>query len=89
MSDTEEIITKWLQVCPPCDAGIGAPCTHPDEDYRPVILMLLNQRDGARKALGDAIDESRRLRDQLRHADHALAAARKRLAKLEAADVQS
>lgn len=39
---------KWLQMCPSCDAGLGAPCTHPDEDYRPMIFKLLQERDRAR-----------------------------------------
>jgi hypothetical protein len=40
--DLEVITEKWLRVCGQCDAGvIGSPCTHPDEDYRPVIAGLI------------------------------------------------
>jgi len=38
--DLDAIRAKWLQVCGACDAGIGE-CSHPGEDYRPVILDLL------------------------------------------------
>lgn len=33
---------KWLQMCGYCDAGLPILCTHPDGDYRPVMLRLLH-----------------------------------------------
>ena len=38
----DEIRDKWLALCGGCDAGIGA-CTHPDADYRPVMLRLVEE----------------------------------------------
>lgn len=32
---------KWLQQCGPCDGGLPMSCTHPTEDYRPVISELV------------------------------------------------
>ena len=46
--DLDAIRAKWLQVCGACDAGIGE-CSHPDEDYRPVILDLLTSLTEARE----------------------------------------
>ena len=50
-NDTEAIEAKWLQECGQCDYGVGYPCTHPSEDYRPVILQLLRERDEAHAKL--------------------------------------
>lgn len=51
--DTEEITAKWLQVCGACDVGMPEyGCTHPAEDYRPVLLKLLRERDEARDEMG-------------------------------------
>jgi hypothetical protein len=47
---------KWLQVCATCDAGLPYGCSHPDEDYRPVIA--------------DLIDEVRRVRAEIAAAEH-------------------
>lgn len=41
--ELDEIKDKWLRQCGPCDAGLPAECTHPDEDYRPVILDLVRE----------------------------------------------
>jgi len=41
--DLDAIRAKWLQVCGACDAGIGQQCSHPGDDYRPVILDLLTE----------------------------------------------
>ena len=38
--DLDAISAKWLQICGSCDAGIGE-CTHPEGDYRPVMLELV------------------------------------------------
>lgn len=44
MLDLEEIKTKWLNQCGACDAGLPEyGCTHPDEDYRPVMLRLVEE----------------------------------------------
>ena len=42
MIDLQAIKDKWLNVCGACDAGIGD-CTHPNSDYRPVILDLVSE----------------------------------------------
>jgi hypothetical protein len=43
MTDEElaAIEARWLQLCGSCDAGLPMACTHPDEDYRPVIAALV------------------------------------------------
>lgn len=42
--DTEDIKSKWLNQCGPCDYGMPEyGCTHPGEDYRPVILDLVRE----------------------------------------------
>jgi len=41
--DIKAITKKWLQVCVPCDAGVSGTCTHPAEDYRPVIAALVEE----------------------------------------------
>jgi len=38
--DTDAIAEKWLKVCGACDVGMYG-CTHPEEDYRPVMLDLV------------------------------------------------
>jgi hypothetical protein len=40
--DLDAIADKWLQQCGPCDAGLPMGCSHPDEDYRPVLMDLVN-----------------------------------------------
>jgi hypothetical protein len=40
--DLDAISSKWLQICGACDAGTGE-CTHPAEDYRPVMLELVRE----------------------------------------------
>ncbi len=40
--DPDAITAKWLQVCGSCDVGIGE-CTHPEGDYRPVMLELVRE----------------------------------------------
>jgi hypothetical protein len=39
--DLDAIILKWLQLCPSCDAGMAGGCTHPEEDYRPMVAELV------------------------------------------------
>lgn len=39
--DLEAISRKWLSLCGACDGGLTTNCTHPDEDYRPVMLSLV------------------------------------------------
>jgi hypothetical protein len=41
--DIEAISQKWLQQCGSCDGGLPMNCTHPDEDYRPVMLALVRE----------------------------------------------
>ncbi|HEX6968922.1 MAG TPA: hypothetical protein VF174_08970 [Micromonosporaceae bacterium] len=41
--DLDRIAEFWLRQCGSCDAGIPACCTHPDEDYRPVMLRLVEE----------------------------------------------
>lgn len=40
--ELQAIEQKWLQMCGYCDAGLPMECTHPVDDYRPVILRLLH-----------------------------------------------
>lgn len=40
--DLDAITSEWLTPCGACDAGIGL-CTHPDKDYRPVMLALAQE----------------------------------------------
>jgi len=39
-ADLDAIKAKWLTICGACDTGIGE-CTHPADDYRPVMLALV------------------------------------------------
>jgi hypothetical protein len=39
--DLGAISEKWLQPCGACDGGLAMSCSHPDEDYRPVISDLV------------------------------------------------
>lgn len=55
MIDLEAIEAKWLGICGACDAGIGE-CTHPAEDYRPVMLALVREVEHLRELLADAED---------------------------------
>jgi hypothetical protein len=47
MPDLEAIKTKWLGICGACDVGIGG-CSHPDGDYRPVMLALVRELEKLR-----------------------------------------
>jgi hypothetical protein len=49
--DLDAIESKWLQPCPVCDAGLSGSCTHPDEDYRPVMLELVHHIERLRFAM--------------------------------------
>lgn len=42
MIDLEAIKAKWLNICGACDVGVGE-CSHPVEDYRPVMLELVRE----------------------------------------------
>lgn len=48
MLDLVEIINKWLRSCGACDAGLPITCSHPQEDYRPVILELVRELEKTR-----------------------------------------
>lgn len=55
MLDLEEIKTKWLNQCGPCDFGMPEyGCTHPDEDYRPVIMSLVLEIERLRSEVDHA-----------------------------------
>ena len=43
MSDPVERAGKFLQQCGSCDAGLPMACTCPDEDFRPVMLDLVQE----------------------------------------------
>lgn len=50
---------KWLQQCGPCDGGLPMSCTHPTEDYRPVISDLLaavRERDNTIARVRDIVE---------------------------------
>lgn len=52
--DLEKISNKWLGMCPSCDAGLpGADCTHPEDDYRPVMLDLVREIERLRGLLDE------------------------------------
>lgn len=53
-NDLEAIQAKWLQMCGPCDAGLPTACTHPSDDYRPVMLRLIEEVDDLRDRLVEA-----------------------------------
>jgi Holliday junction resolvase RusA-like endonuclease len=52
--DLDAIKERWLNVCGACDAGIGE-CSHPDADYRPVMLELVRELEGLRAELDAAL----------------------------------
>ncbi len=52
--DLEAITAEFLQQCGSCDAGIPAPCTHPERDYRPTMLGLVREVERLRVALDRA-----------------------------------
>lgn len=41
--DLTAVAEKWLQPCGACDGGLPMGCSHPDEDYRPVLLALVEE----------------------------------------------
>ena len=41
--DLAAIEETWLQPCGACDAGLPMNCTHPEGDYRPVMLELVTE----------------------------------------------
>lgn len=51
--DLGKIRDRWLGVCAACDAGLAANCTHPEDDYRPVILALVLEVEELRRQRGD------------------------------------
>lgn len=59
--DLEAIKEKWLGICGACDAGMGE-CSHPDGDYRPVMLELVREVERLRGELDEARAEVERLR---------------------------
>jgi hypothetical protein len=56
------IEAKWLRMCGSCDAGLPMGCTHPDEDYRPVMASLVGAVEHSRQTAADTVlAEARRL----------------------------
>ena len=53
--DLQAISDKWLDECGPCDLGLPYGCTHPQEDYRPVIATLLNEVGRLRSVIADEV----------------------------------
>jgi hypothetical protein len=49
--DLDAITEKWLHVCGPCDLSVPGGCTHPGDDYRPVMLELVREIDRLRAEL--------------------------------------
>lgn len=49
--DIDAVKEKWLGMCGPCDGGLPTSCTHPDEDYRPTMLLLVNEIERLRGLL--------------------------------------
>lgn len=55
MLDLEAIQEKWLKQCGPCDLGMPEyGCTHPTEDYRPVMMSLVEEIERLRRLSGGA-----------------------------------
>lgn len=51
--DLEEIKRRWLNQCGPCDYGMPEyGCTHPSDDYRPVIMSLVLEVERLRIVTG-------------------------------------
>lgn len=50
--DVDAIEEKWLQECGQCDYGVGYPCTHPADDYRPTMLRLVGEVRRLRMLVG-------------------------------------
>jgi hypothetical protein len=65
--DLDAISSKWLQICGSCDAGIGE-CTHPAEDYRPVMLELVREVEALRRFGTEEADLDRIYAERLRAA---------------------
>jgi hypothetical protein len=75
-NELDLLALKWLQVCASCDAGLPYGCSHPNEDYRPVIANLIDEvrrlwaeiaaaeRRGAERA-AQAIEAEPRFRDSM------------------------
>lgn len=51
--DLDEIRDKWLAPCGACDAGLPMGCTHPEGDYRPVMLRLVAEVERVQTKLED------------------------------------
>ncbi len=52
--DLEAIKRTWLNQCGPCDYGMPEyGCTHPQEDYRPVIMSLVVEIERLRDLVPD------------------------------------
>lgn len=49
--DLDAISAKWLAPCGACDAGLPMGCTHPREDYRPLMLSLVLEIERLRGAV--------------------------------------
>ena len=44
LADLEAIKSEWLNQCGPCDYGMPEyGCSHPAEDYRPVLMELVRE----------------------------------------------
>ena len=54
--DLDAITEKWLQQCGPCDAGLAMGCSHPDEDYRPVMSALVTEVERLRTRVTPPVD---------------------------------
>jgi hypothetical protein len=52
--DLDAITAKWLQPCGSCDGGLPMNCTHPTDDYRPVMASLVAEVERLRKQLAEA-----------------------------------
>lgn len=52
--DLDGVIVKWLMPCGPCDASVPVECTHPGEDYRPVMAKLVDEVAALREQIDRA-----------------------------------
>lgn len=43
----EDEVKPWLEQCGSCDAGLPMSCTHPDGDYRSILLKVWRAYEAA------------------------------------------
>lgn len=70
-NDLDAIASKWLRPCGSCDGGLPTVCTHPTEDYRPVMSRLVEEVSTLRKHTADLDEVFGRMYDRCQEATRA------------------